>query len=132
MCWYSLLIGLAPLGAGNGPLSEDVAKLELQRFQGSWKAVAIHHADGRPATKEELQNTRLVVEGTTFTLTIKDVTISGTFTISPTKRPKTIGVLLRSKDGRETKFLGIYQIQGETRKSCFALPEKARPTQFSS
>src|SRR5262249_45853031 len=131
MRWCSLLILLAPLSAGGAPLG-DAAKKELEQFQGSWKAVSIQHADGRQASEDEVQNTRLVVEGNKFTLTGKDSIISGTFTINPAKTPKTIDVLLTSKDGREIKFLGIYQMQGDKRKSCFALPEKERPTQFSS
>jgi uncharacterized protein (TIGR03067 family) len=131
MRWCSLLVLVAPLGVGAGPL-EDAAKKELEPFQGSWKAVSIQHADGRQASEGEVQNTRLVVEGNKFTLTGKDSTLSGTFTVNPTKTPKTIDVLLTAQDGRETKFLGIYQIEGGTRKSCFALPGRERPAQFSS
>jgi uncharacterized protein (TIGR03067 family) len=131
MRWCRLLILLAPLGTGGAPL-EDAAKKELEQVQGSWKAVSIQHVDGRQASADEVQNTRLVIEGNKFTLTSKDSTIPGTFTVNPAKTPKAIDVLLTSKDGRETKFLGIYQIQGNTRKSCFALPGKERPTQFSS
>jgi uncharacterized protein (TIGR03067 family) len=127
-----LLILLAPLAVGVGAPSEDAAKQELQRFQGAWQAVAFQHADGRQASAEEVKNTHLVIEGNRFTLTCKDYTIAGTFTIDPSKTPKTIDVLLTAKDGLETRFLGIYQIQGDTRKSCFALAGKERPTQFSS
>jgi uncharacterized protein (TIGR03067 family) len=131
MCWCSLLIVLAPLGAGGAP-PDDAAKKELEQFQGSWKAVSILHADGSQASEDEVQNTRLVVEGNKFTLTGKDFTIFGTFTVNPTKSPKTIDVLLTSKDKREIKVLGIYQMQSDKRKSCFALPGEERPTQFSS
>jgi uncharacterized protein (TIGR03067 family) len=128
----SLLILLAPLAVGVGAPSEDAAMQELQRFQGAWQAVSFQHADGRQASEEEVKNTRLVIEGNRFTLTGKDYTLAGTFTIDSTKTPKMIDVLLTSKDGRETRFLGIYQIQGDTRKSCFALAGKERPTQLSS
>jgi uncharacterized protein (TIGR03067 family) len=129
MRWCSLLILLAPLGASGGPVP-DAAKKELEQFQGSWKAVATH-ADGRQATDDEVQSTRLIVEGCKFTLTIKQSSISGTFTVNPAKTPRTIDVQLTSNEGRQVKFLGIYQIQGDKRKSCFALPGKERPTSFS-
>jgi uncharacterized protein (TIGR03067 family) len=116
----------------NGVGPEDSAKKELQQFQGPWKAISIQHADGRQASEDEVQNTRLVIQGNKFTLTGKDYTVSGTFSVTPTRTPKAIDVLLMSKEGRETKFLGIYQMRAGTRKSCFALPEKERPTQFSS
>jgi uncharacterized protein (TIGR03067 family) len=129
MFWCSVLLSLAPLG--DGASSEAAAKQELQQFQGSWKAVSIQQADGRQASQEEIQHTGLVVEGNRFTLTGKGYTISGTFAIDPTRTPKGIDVVLTSKDGGETRFLGIYQIKGDTRKSCFALSGKERPTQFS-
>jgi uncharacterized protein (TIGR03067 family) len=128
----TLLILLAPLGAGDRAPSEDIVKKEIQLFQGSWRAVSIQHADGRRASEDEVQNTRLVVKGNQFTLTGKNYTISGTFTIDPIRTPKSIDAAVTSKDGRETKFLGVYQMEGNTRKSCFALPEKERPTQLSS
>jgi uncharacterized protein (TIGR03067 family) len=132
MCWCTLLILLAPLGAGDRVGFEDAAKKELQQFQGPWKALSIQHADGRQASEAEVQDTRLVIQGNKFTLTGKDYSVSGTFSVNPTRTPKAIDVLLTSKEGRETKFLGIYQTRADTRKSCFAFPEKERPTQFSS
>jgi uncharacterized protein (TIGR03067 family) len=128
----SLLIVLAPLAAGDRTSSEDILKKELQQFQGSWKAVSIRHGNGRQASEDEVQNTRLVVKENKFTLTGKNYTIEGSFKVNPATAPKSIDVLLTSKDGRETKFLGIYETKGKTRKSCFALPEKERPTQFST
>ncbi len=132
MYWCSLLILLAPLGIGDATSSDDAAKKELQQFQGSWKAVAIQHPDGRRASEDEVQNTRLVIEGNKLTLTGSNYSISGTFSVNPTRTPKTIDVLLPAKDGGETKFLGIYQMQSDKRQSCFALSGKERPTEFSS
>lgn len=129
---FNLLILLAPMAMAACTPSEDDVKNELLRFEGAWQAVAFQHGDGAQASEEEVKNIRLVIEGSEFKLTGKDYTISGTFTIDPTKTPKTIDVLITSKDGRATKFLGIYQIQGERRKSCFSLEAKERPTQFTS
>jgi uncharacterized protein (TIGR03067 family) len=131
MFWCSLLIVLVPQAVGRGAPSDDVAKKETQGFQGSWKAVAIQHADGHQASKDEVQNTRLVIEGNKFTLRGKNIAISGRFSVNPANTPKSIDVLLPSKEGPETEFLGIYQMQGDMRRSCFALPGKERPRQFS-
>ena len=132
MFWSSTLMLLVPLAAGHGATPEDAAKKELQLFQGIWKAIAVQNADGNRAPEDDVRNTRLVVEGNKFTLTSKNATIAGTFTINPTKTPKTIDVRLESNEGKETKLLGIYQIKGGTRKSCFAFPGKDRPTRFST
>jgi uncharacterized protein (TIGR03067 family) len=129
MCWFNLLILLAPLAAGDGGQALAV-KEELQQFQGHWRAVSILNPEGQRATEDEVQSTRLVVEGNKFTLTGKDFTVSGTFSINPARSPKTIDALLTSNDGKETKFLGIYEIRGDTRKSCFTVDGKPRPTGF--
>jgi uncharacterized protein (TIGR03067 family) len=133
MYQYSLLILVAFLGTENRVRSEDTAKNDLKQFQGSRQAVAMH-SDGQASSKEEVQATRLVVEGNKFTLTGKDFAVTGTFFIESTKTPKTIDVVLASKNNRKSKttLLGIYKIKGDKRKSCFAFPEKKRPTQFSA
>jgi uncharacterized protein (TIGR03067 family) len=78
----------------------------------------------------EVEQTRMTVEGKRFTLKTKDLTLKGTFTINPSETPKSIDVTLINDNGQETKLLGIYEIKGDTRKSCFALPQQDRPKQF--
>lgn len=130
MCYTLALLALVPFTAAAPP--SDPVKAELKLFQGSWKAVSLQQADGRPATEEEIKATRLVVDGNKFTMTGKNFTISGTFTVNPTQTPRHIDVVLTSKEGVETKFPGIYQWNKDTRKSCFAMPDKQRPAQFTS
>jgi uncharacterized protein (TIGR03067 family) len=110
---------------------DEAGKTDLQQFQGTWKAALILNDDGKPATPKELDDTTLVVKGNRFTLKSKDYTITGRFTIDPAVSPKAIDVLLDATDGDPTtKLLGIYRIDGETRKSCFALPNQPRPARF--
>jgi uncharacterized protein (TIGR03067 family) len=118
---------LMPAWAGD---TDDAAKKELKLFQGSWKAAAVRDFDGSERPEADAQQTRLTVKGNTFTLTGKNVDLKGTFTINPTKTPKTIDVTL--DDGQATKILGIYEIKSGVRKSCFALPQKDRPSKFMS
>jgi uncharacterized protein (TIGR03067 family) len=124
----AILLG-ARLWAGGG-VGEDAVSKEIKLFHGSWKAVALQRSDGSKASDEQVQNTRLVVEGNKFTLTTANYKITGTFTVDPTKTPKTIDVTLG--DGQGAKLLGIYEQRGDTRKSYFALPEKERPRQFGA
>ena len=56
--------------------------------------------------------------------------VPGTFTIDPTRAPKTIDVALDGSGKDQTKLLGIYRIEGDTRTSRFALPNNARPVDF--
>lgn len=104
---------------------------ELAKFQGSWKPVAIQYSDGRKAPADELRGIRLVVEGKRFTLTGKDYVINGVISIASTQHPKAIDVVVTSESGHETRILGIYEIEGERRRSCFVLSEQIRPKQFT-
>jgi uncharacterized protein (TIGR03067 family) len=126
-----LLIVLTPLCVSAAGPAEDAAKKELKKFQGAWQAVSVQYADGKMAPEAEVRVTRLSVEGNRFTLTSKDFTVSGTFHIDPTKKPKVIDVVLEGAKPEE-KFLGIYQIEGDRRKGCFALPGKDRPQEFKT
>jgi uncharacterized protein (TIGR03067 family) len=127
-----LLALLAGLTLAADKPREDAVKKELAKFQGSWQAVTVQHADGQPAAAEEARETHLVVEGNKFTLTGKGYSISGTFTLDPTKAPKAIDVLVKPNDGPAVRFPGIYAVLGDKRKSCFAPSGKKRPARFTS
>jgi uncharacterized protein (TIGR03067 family) len=132
MRYLKLLIVLTPIALAGAGSPDDAAKQDLQRYQGTWAAVSIVNPDGRKATEAELRDTRLVVAGNTFTLTSKDLTVSGTFTLDPSRSPKTIDVFVGDTKKTENKLVGIYQIDGEIRRSSFALSGQARPRDFSA
>ena len=127
---FLLMIGTSVTFAG-AQVDDRAVKNDLDRFQGSWQALSIVNIDGKPASPEEAQKTRLVVEGKAFTLRDDNVTIRGTFTIDPTRVPKTIDVALEGARV-EDKILGIYRLDGDIRRSCFAPPGKQRPKDFPS
>ena len=110
--------------------SDDAVKKELKLFHGKWACVGGQGMDGKPVAEDEIKRTSMVVEGNKFSIKQNDnVIIEGTFTVDPTKKIKTIDVDLK-KPG-EGKVLGIYQIDGDMRKSCFATNDaKGRPDGF--
>ncbi len=131
MSFLSPLMLLGCLTFATDAPFDDAVKKDLQQFQGPWRAASVINADGRPATAEEIEHTRLFVDGNKFTLKGKDFILRGTFTIDPTKTPKTIDAVLDSKEGeKQVKVLGIYRIDGPIRRSCFAMPDKPRPANF--
>jgi uncharacterized protein (TIGR03067 family) len=132
MCWFRLLIVLTSIGVAGSGSPDDAAKKDLKQYQGTWTAVSAVNPDGRKASQDELRATRLVVVGNTFTFTSKDRSVTGKFTLDPTKPSKAIDVLLGDATKQEEKLLGIYQIDGELRRSCFAMPGQQRPKGFSS
>ncbi|MBI2808949.1 MAG: TIGR03067 domain-containing protein [Planctomycetes bacterium] len=108
---------------------DEAVKKELKRFQGKWEAVASQGFDGKSPTDVELSLTSLVIEGNKFTLKTGSITVDLYFKIDPTKKIKTIDVY--GKDAPDKVLLrGIYEIKGDTRKSCFSEAGKARPDRF--
>jgi uncharacterized protein (TIGR03067 family) len=119
-----ILLVVATIVIGFSPAQEP-AKSDLEKFQGSWQAFYVIDMDGKSSPADEVKNTRLVVEGSQFTLRTKDSVIKGTFTINPSQSPKAIDVVLEGQKPGE-KLLGIYRIDGDERRSCFVLPGKER------
>ena len=69
----------------------------------------------------------------TWSLRSEDKEIcKGTSTFDPTKKPKTIDFTITEGAGKGDQFLGIYELDENTRKLCFAPSGKERPTEFSS
>jgi uncharacterized protein (TIGR03067 family) len=129
----SLLLLLSTVGVLFAGGREDAIKKELKQFQGEWQAVVVINADGKPLPEEQVKAMRLFVEGTKFTLKTGDATITGTFSIDPTTNPKIIDFQLETinKDKSwDIKMEGIFETDGNIRKSCFYVGGKNRPTQF--
>jgi uncharacterized protein (TIGR03067 family) len=126
-----VLLVILPLAGAAAPApKDDDAKEELKKFEGTWKLVAAN-LGGMEATPEHVENTSLVVSGHEFTMTIGTEVHKGKFTIDPSKKPKTIDVEFTEGSLKDSKVQGIYEIKGDTRKSCFAEPNADRPADFT-
>jgi uncharacterized protein (TIGR03067 family) len=52
--------------------------------------------------------------------------------LDPTKKPKAIDAVRSEGMDKGKPMLGIYELEGESQKVCFAPVGKERPTEFSS
>jgi len=125
---HRLIIVLVLSGVCLTAHAGDDVQNELKKFHGKWEALAAHGFDGKVATDVELQLSSLEVDGDKFTMKTGSLTIKGTFSIDPTKKIKTIDVYFG--DGKDNPMRGIYEINGDVRKSCFAKPGNARPDKY--
>lgn len=125
-----MVLAAGLLLAADAP-KDDGAKKELKAFTGTWQAVSVER-DGKEAPKEEVAKMKLIVKGNRYTFHSGGQTISGTHRLDPAKDPKQIDAM-RSKgpDAGET-LKGIYTLEGDTFKVCFAAAGKDRPTEFST
>jgi uncharacterized protein (TIGR03067 family) len=120
----ALLAALTATAADN-----DAAKQELKKLQGTWQLVSAE-TDGKKAEKEKAEKVRVVIKGSKHTVYFDDKPIAKdvTFAIDPSKKPKEVTDTLA--DDRTIK--GIYELDGDTLKSCVAPPGKDRPKEFSA
>jgi uncharacterized protein (TIGR03067 family) len=114
---------------GDGPNEQDV-KAELDKFQGTWQLVSAE-TDGKKAPADLVAKIRVVIRGNKHTVLIKGVDSPAKeipFKIDPTKKPKTVDDQLADSK----QIHGIYELDGDTLKSCVAAIGKERPTEFAA
>jgi uncharacterized protein (TIGR03067 family) len=104
---------------------------ELNRFGATWKFVSIN-VEGRSVPAERFGEDRLILKGKEFTTTVGGITTTGTFKVDPTAAPKAIDITFKDGPGKDITQKGIYELDGDTQKICWAAPGKARPTEFEA
>ena len=74
-----------------------------------------------------------VCKGDEITTTMSgQLFIQAKITLDPSKKPKTIDYQMTGGYTKGQKQLGIYEVDGDTFKSCFSKPGAERPTDFTT
>lgn len=74
----------------------------------------------------------LVIVGDRYTITVGDTLRSGKVSVEPGTSPTKIDFLSAEGPNQGKVLKGIYKIDGDTFTCCIALPDKDRPTAFTS
>jgi uncharacterized protein (TIGR03067 family) len=123
-----VLFAAALLVAADKP--DDANKKDLEKMQGDWVADS-QVIDGQKAGDDEAQIIFRTVKDDTYTVSVFTKPIGkGTFTIDATKKPKTIDARPAAAAKDAPPLLGIYEIDGDTFRACFAPAGKERPKDF--
>lgn len=123
------VVALALLLGADNP-QDPASKKDLEAMQGTWTLVSATK-DGQALPADAVKKTTIVIKGDTFRFpgSAEDATSrEGTFTLDATKTP-------RQMDSTSTKkevMLGIYELDGDRYKVCFAPAGKPRPREFAS
>jgi len=110
---------------------QDVAsKKDLDGLQGNWKLVSAMR-DGEELPKDKVKKTTIIIKDDTFLFpdsaeyaTSKE----GTIKLDATTKPKQMDATSTEKE----VMLGIYELDGDRYKVCFAATGKPRPSEFAS
>jgi uncharacterized protein (TIGR03067 family) len=122
-----VLLACASVADTSAVEQDKVSSAELKKLEGTWHLISFK-IDGK---KETLIDGRLIIQGNKMTTYVGDNAVSeATFSIDPTKKPKTID-FVAIKPGKGTKSVGIYEHEGDYLRICGAEGEK-RPTAFSA
>ena len=129
----TLLAGLAAIVISSAWAADDQSvKKDMEQLQGEWSMVS-GSADGQPMPEQMLKQMKRVCKGDEATTTMGgQVYLKAKITIDPSKKPKTIDYQMTGGFTKGTKQLGIYEVEGDTFRSCFGKPGAERPTDFTS
>jgi uncharacterized protein (TIGR03067 family) len=109
--------------------ANEASKKDLAKMQGDW-AIATMIQDGAKLSDDEVQSIFRTVKGDQYTVFLFRKSVGkGTFKIDATKKPKTIDFVAAIGEQKQT-LLGIYELEGDTYKICYAAAGKDRPKDF--
>jgi uncharacterized protein (TIGR03067 family) len=126
-------LGVAGLVAASGADKEAAINRDRGLYRGTWRAVSLQ-VDGKMAADQDTKKLTVINHpGGLWSLLSDGKEISaGTSEIDPTKLPKTIDFVPTMGNDKGKLYLGIYELEGDHRKLCFAGPGKSRPLDFAS
>lgn len=105
---------------------------DSEKLQGKWVATALRHGDTE-TPKEEIDKgevTLVVKKDNTFTFRTPKETHEGTIRLGTLQSPRTMDLLITTKEGKKKTILCIYDWEGQ--KLRIAGDERKRPTNFKS
>jgi uncharacterized protein (TIGR03067 family) len=121
--WLVLVVGFL--------IAADDPKDELKKLEGSWTMVS-GEKDGKPLAEQTIKTAKLVIKGDQHDVKVGDDVFKGTHKVDPSKKPKTIDATDTEGAFKGKTVLGIYDLEGDNFKVCFAEPGKERPKEFST
>lgn len=122
-----IVLTAALLVTADGPGTDDLAKL-----QGTWQLVAME-TEGHEVPPEELKSRTAQYEGNRLTLRSgTDIRRRGIVTLAPSRKPRAMNTWDQDGPYEDQTVPGIYDLDGDTLKICFARPGERRPEKFTT
>jgi len=129
----ALLIGLAAFVVSQAWAEDSEAtKKEMAQLQGEWSMMS-GSVNGQPMPDEMRKQMKRVCKGDEAITTMGAmVYLKAKISIDPSKKPKTIDYQITGGATKGKTQLGIYELDGDTFRSCFSAPGVLRPADFTT
>jgi uncharacterized protein (TIGR03067 family) len=110
--------------------AEDAGK-ELDHLQGNWSLVSAEEA-GKNQTEAKGRNVSVVVKGDVWSIKYEGQpkSLDMKLELDPSSKPKAVDFVSTLRDN--VKAHGIYELDGDTLKVCWAKAGHARPSEFKT
>jgi uncharacterized protein (TIGR03067 family) len=113
------LFGVVILVGAALAVAADDAKDEMKKLEGTWLVVSGEN-DGEKFPDEAAKSMKAIVKGDKVTIYMGDKVVGeATYTVDPTKKPKTMDTTSTMGPDKGKKSLAIYEFDGDTLKICF-------------
>jgi uncharacterized protein (TIGR03067 family) len=105
---------------------------EMAKLQGAWSAISIT-SDGVPLPDMYLSSAKRVAKGNEITVTVAgQVQVHVTFSVNPNTNPKSLEYVQLAGPDKGRTMHGIYELKGDTLRTCYAPVGAPRPAEFAS
>lgn len=110
----------------------EAVKKDMLLLEGEWSMVS-GERDGQKLPDEFVKGGKRTAKDGETSITINDMLfMKAKFTVDPAKKPKEIDYSITDGPEKGKTRLGIYEIDGDMVKFCFAAPGDKRPTEFTA
>jgi uncharacterized protein (TIGR03067 family) len=114
------------------PAADDAVAADLDKLQGTWKLVS-YERNGKPLPSEQVKDRIVVIADQQWTDRTGDaIHGQGTITLDVKTTPRSIDTTFTVGFPKGKTSLGIYELTGDTLRSCVAEPGGERPQEFAA